>query len=100
MSDWFKEVIPKFDMFTQQHNYNIGENMMTKRTFLGGLITCFAICVICFLATQTILFFFYDNIEESKALIPIVVMDEDVKGDIKVVFAFNAYGGECVNSDG
>lgn len=42
------------------------------------------------------LYFVYDNVEETKALLPIVVMKDEIRGDITITISLNAYGGECV----
>ena len=70
--------------------------MVQKRTWLGGMFTCFTICVVFFLLTEAILYFVYDNVEETKALLPNVVMKDDIRGDMKITVSFNAYGGFCV----
>ena len=45
------------------------------------------------------LYYFYDNIEEVKSLIPIVIVNEftdSIKGTINIKMWFGEYGGQCV----
>ena len=70
--------------------------MTTRRTLIGGITTIIVYGSIVFLTIQTLLYYFYDNIEETKSLIPIVVANEfydTIKGTINIQVTFNEYQG-------
>ena len=70
--------------------------MTTRRTLIGGITTIIVYGSIVFLTIQTLLYYFYDNIEETKSLIPIVVANEfydTIKGTINIQVTFNEYRG-------
>jgi len=49
-----------------------------------------------------LLYYFYDNIEEVKSLIPIVIVNEfmdSIKGTIDIKMGFGEYGGQCVTEE-
>jgi hypothetical protein len=51
---------------------------------------------IAFVAAQSLLLFYYANVEETKALIPISLLAEyvdHVTGDMEIAFVLSEYGG-------
>ena len=78
------------DIFTLHHNYTIGKEMVMKRTRVGGFFTILMGLVICYLLTTDLLFYFFDNVIETKTSIPVVVVNQnwgEISGDI----TFNVY---------
>ena len=76
--------------------------MKIRRTLIGGIASIIVYGAILFLTIQALLYFFYDNIEEIKSLIPIVVVNEyadTIKGTINIKVTFGEYGGLCVKED-
>ena len=70
--------------------------MKTRTTLIGGLASFLVYGTIIFLTIQALLYYFYDNIEEVKSLIPIVVLNEfvdTVKGKMTIEVRFSDYGG-------
>lgn len=59
------------------HNYESGKFMTQKATQIGGIFTFFFLCAAGYIIVQTALNFAYDNIIETKAQIPIVVVAEN-----------------------
>ena len=47
------------------------------------------------------MYFFYDNVDEIKALVPIVVTKDfnPIKGTINIKVTLNDYGGQCVTTE-
>ena len=89
--------IPILDMFMSEHNHEPNKNMTTRKTLIGGISTIIVYALILFLTIQALLYYFYDNIEEIKSLIPLVVVNEfsdTIKGTINIKVTFNEYGGE------
>ena len=76
--------------------------MKTRTTLIGGLASFLVYGTIIFLTIQALLYYFYDNIEEVKSLIPIVVLNEfvdTVKGKMTIEVRFSDYGGQCVTEE-
>lgn len=76
--------------------------MKTRRTLIGGITSIIVYGSIVFLTIQSLLYFFFDNIEETKSLIPIVVVNEfydTIKGTINIKVTFNEYRGQCVTEE-
>jgi hypothetical protein len=73
--------------------------MYVRATFVGGIFTILAILLIIFLVVQSLLMYSYDNILETKSLIPLPVMVQnypDATGDIEIKLIFGEYGGMCI----
>ena len=69
------------------HTHDENTVMKTRRTLIGGLSSLIVFGAIAFLTVQALLYFYYDNIEEIKSLIPIVVVNEyaeTIKGTINI----------------
>ena len=89
-------------MYIDGHNHAPNKTMVTKRTFVGGFCSIIGYLLLAFLTIQSLLYFFYDNIEEIKALIPIVVVKEiadPIDGNMNIKFTFYEYGGQCVTAE-
>jgi esterase/lipase len=71
--DWLKKV----DLYNKQHNHFVGEPMYVRGTSLGGLFSVLFILVALILVFTTLITYSLNNIEESKALVPMVTLDED-----------------------
>ena len=97
-----RDEIPKLDIFIYAHNHQENTPMKIRRTLIGGIASIIVYGAILFLTIQALLYFFYDNIEEIKSLIPIVVVNEyadTIKGTINIKVTFGEYGGLCVKED-
>ena len=63
------------DIFTVHHNYKVGKPMKLKKTIVGGFFTLILGLVILYLLFTALIFYFIDNVSETKASIPIVIVN-------------------------
>ncbi|CAG9320893.1 unnamed protein product [Blepharisma stoltei] len=95
--DW----VARVDIFDTQHNKD-NEPMIKRKTSVGGLFSLMALLWAGFLVVLTTLQIFYDNITETKALIPYLFLAQEagkLSADIKVVVSLYNYGGNCTVND-
>lgn len=93
----------KFDLFQKNHTHFIGEIMTIRARVLGGLFSVLFILIALIFILLAIIVYYEDNIQESKALVPLVTLEEEYdnvrqrqfNGDITVELAFENYGGNC-----
>lgn len=98
----------KLDLYTKNHNHFIGEIMYVKARAAGGLFSVLFLLLALIFIFTTIVNYREDNIQESKALVPLVTLEEEysnvipmqIEGDIIVKLSFNNYGGNCEEKDG
>ena len=91
--------ILKFDMFDTSHENTENNYVITKKTLMGGFFSIIYIIGTFLLIGSTFISYIEDNIQESKALIPLVVLESEV-GSIKsqelsVQLWLDLYGGQC-----
>jgi hypothetical protein len=98
------KVVKYLDLFDDKHNHKKHVPMTLRKNYCGGAFSLlFYICA-SFYLSQAFLIYVYDNIEEIKALVPIVTLDkqyDDVRpmqitADIQIKAEFGNYGGACM----
>ena len=90
------------DIFQLKHNFHAGEIMRVRKTKTGGFFAIVGFVIIIYIVISAFVFFEFDNVVESKALIPIVVVNQNwgtIKGRIEIHVIMYRYGGECVVED-
>lgn len=96
-----KSLLPQFDIYKKNHNHDIGQNMLMKKNKLGGLFAIAFVVISIVLVITEILSYNYDRIVENKTLVPLVILNEiedEFKGNITIIVALFAYGGDCINA--
>ena len=76
--------------------------MLVRETKIGGLFTLLLFAVVSYVVISNFLYFNYDNVTETKAQIPIVVVEENygvIDGKITINVIFQQYGGECITEE-
>jgi hypothetical protein len=69
--------ILKLDFYKKLHNHFVDEPMYIQRTSIGGLFSMLFLVVVLLYIATTLITYSLNNIEESKALVPMVTLDED-----------------------
>lgn len=98
-----QNIVVKLDLFKTSHNYALIIPMVMTKTKCGGVFSLlFILAAILMISLSTIQ---YDqkNIEESKALIPLVILsqiEENISADLGVYLTLYSYGGECTSQCG
>ena len=94
-----RNLVSKIDIFKSSHNYTLDHPMVYKKTFLGGFFGCAFMVFALLLAGEALLVFIYDNLEETKTLVPYVVLEKEndnINGDLEVKLKLHYYGGQCI----
>ena len=95
---YFKRIRDKlkiFDIYTSLHNHTPMIPMHIKSTRLGGCCTLmFLLSTLVFLVV-TVLKFNLVNVVEVRSLVPLVTVNDQIKGDIAISINYYYYGGTC-----
>ncbi|CAG9317695.1 unnamed protein product [Blepharisma stoltei] len=86
------------DLYSDKHNYKLDAPMKLMKTKIGGLFSIFFIILAIILICSDIITYDLNNIEETKALVPLVTLENDVSvfpASIMIITTFYRYGGEC-----
>jgi hypothetical protein len=75
----FREIkwFAKIDLYNKLHNHFVDEPMYVRDTTLGGLFSVLFVLVALIFIFTSVTNYSRDNIEESKALVPMITLDED-----------------------
>ena len=98
ISKKLSKTISKLDLFKEYHNYVVNEPMKLKQTFIGGIFSLVFILVAVFMIFIAVLIYSEDNIQENKALVPLVTIEEEAEGfyaEFVLEIKLMRYGGEC-----
>lgn len=100
--------IAYLDLFDQQHNHEFDVPLIKHKNFYGGFFSMiFYICAVFYLVAA-ILIYAWDNVEEIKALVPLVTLEREyndvrftqIEAYVVITVEFGSYGGTCANQDG
>ena len=98
----FFPIIILLDLYTDSHNYDEHIPLKLKKTFLGGVFSLCFLSLAILLIIYTIIEFTYNNVDESKTLIPLVIMEDEVtefSSDFLLNLVFLRYGGSCTDEN-
>jgi hypothetical protein len=98
-------MVASLDQYDSEHNYKEDVPLIKHKNFFGGTFTLlFYVCVLYYLIIA-FLVYVYDNIEEIKALVPLVTLEKEydnvrpkINADIDIVAEFGSYGASCVEN--
>ncbi|CAG9318789.1 unnamed protein product [Blepharisma stoltei] len=93
--NWLKRI----DMF--EENHNVGDDIVLRKfkNRFGGYFTIGYLIGASWFIMANISSFVLDNVTESKALLPLVAVEDQATnfyGDIVLIASFIRYGGKCV----
>jgi hypothetical protein len=101
VSETVREKMAALDIFVLEHNHSRNKPMIVRSTSVGGVVSVMCMILIMYVIFQSFLYYFYDNVDETKTLIPLVVLKElygTILTDIKTTLVLNEYGGHCLDS--
>ena len=92
-----RKFLPYFDIYTDKHTNRLGEPVVHKKTYTGGMFSILFVVLAVLFSINTILIFYIENVEETKGLVPLVTVFEDYKfkAEVLVNAKFSDYGAEC-----
>ncbi|CAG9320892.1 LZTR1_7 [Blepharisma stoltei] len=96
LSSW----VAKADIYDDKHNED-NQPMYKRKTYIGGLFSLLTTLWAFFIVIQYILQQSYDNVIETKSLIPLLHLYQQAgkfSGDISVSLSLYNYGGTCVKN--
>ena len=92
------------DLYPALHNHIVKTVMMLDNTLLGGFFSLVFITLAMIIIGASIITYQLDNIQETKALVPLVILESEVAefvaSDVDIYASFLRYGDSCVNSTG
>jgi len=97
-----REKVKIIDLYSSAHNYGEGEVMIIRNTLCGGIISIMFIITSFLITIASVIFFTIDNVSETKALVPLVSIDNEIdkiQGDLLITVNFGYYGGKCIENN-
>ncbi|CAG9310951.1 unnamed protein product [Blepharisma stoltei] len=94
--------LKKLDIYQQDHNYRLFEDMIRRSTYIGGLFSIIFFAVAVILICGQIIIYAKDNAYEDKSLVPLVALESelvDFPASISFEIILYRYGGDCVAND-
>ncbi|CAG9310949.1 unnamed protein product [Blepharisma stoltei] len=92
----------EIDLYEDDHNYKLLENMVRRNTYIGGLFSIIFMAAAVILICESIIVFIKNNVYESKSLVPLVALESeliDFPASVTIETILYRYGGECVAGD-
>lgn len=96
------DLIKKFDLYSTQHSYDEGDYIKIEKKKIGGVFSIIFIGASFVLTTSVLVIFIWGNISESKSLIPLVILESEVKDfatNFEVEITLENYGDKCVKNN-
>lgn len=91
-----REKVKKFDMYASQHQQKENEAIIMKKTSIGGLFSVFFLMLSLLLVISAVVAFSKDNVYETKGLVPIITITDEVFSEsFSISAVFYNYGGLC-----
>ena len=93
-----KDNLKILDLFKIRHNYEIGSYMKMEKNSIGGFFGILFLIVAIILIIIACLDYSYNNIIESKALVPLVLLSSEIEaftGNLTAKVTLFNYGGDC-----
>ena len=92
--------LKNIDLYTNMHNYELRKKMILDKNRIGGIFSLFFIALAVLLVGISSIAYDLDNIQESKALVPLVILqsevDDFISTDFGVYTSFLTYGDSCI----
>ena len=92
--------IREIDIFVKNHHKLVNIPIIYSKTHLGGLFTIIFLCTALIIVSGSFLTYYLDNLQEYRALIPVITLNEDIVADyMKINITFSIYGGKCIKGN-
>ncbi|OMJ66282.1 hypothetical protein SteCoe_36931 [Stentor coeruleus] len=87
------------DFYKDKHNHVLDKPMILKKNKFGGLFTIIFSTITIIFVGLSVIEYIFDNIQETKALVPLIVLNEDVNAFtanlLEISCLLVGYGGNC-----
>jgi hypothetical protein len=95
-SESLRNLLKSMDLLVTSHGQKIGSPVIYRRTRLGGLFFLFFMIIAILTFAVALLIYLELNISESKSLVPLVTLDDQVESEnVEVQFTLLDYPGNC-----
>lgn len=86
----------KFDFFSDKHVQELEKPVVFKKTMLGGVFSVFFGMFAIFVVSVAFMRYRTDNIYETRALVPQIVLDRDIVAEhVYIELIYYGFGGSC-----
>jgi N-acetylneuraminic acid mutarotase len=79
-----RKILIRLDLFTFQHNFDLNTPLVSKKTFIGGVASSIFFVIAISILVKMSLAFGLDNITETKALVPLVALEQEYGSVISI----------------
>ena len=95
---WRRRYLSHFDVFSSKHTYEEGQAVTLQKTHVGGSFALVLLTVVLMLCASTFPQYWKDNTQESKNLVPRILMDSihEFQAKLFVTVSVQDYHGSCV----
>ncbi|OMJ80673.1 hypothetical protein SteCoe_19006 [Stentor coeruleus] len=87
------------DLYTDKHNYKLHKPMILTKNKIGGFFSLVFLVIAIIFVGSSIIEYKTNNIQETKALVPLIILEESVENFIanklEATSTFVGYGGSC-----
>mmetsp|Transcript_2028 Transcript_2028/g.4613 ORF Transcript_2028/g.4613 Transcript_2028/m.4613 type:complete len:1061 (-) Transcript_2028:540-3722(-) len=93
-----KSCFSHFDIFKKNHNHFVDEIMYIRKKPIGGLFSLWYVFFAMFFIVISFATYFVDNIDETKALVPLVAVEDEydrISGDFNITTTFQNFRVTC-----
>lgn len=93
-----KRYFRTFDLFKKNHNHFVDEVMYIRKQPIGGLFSLWFVLLALLFIVISLTDYLIDNIEETKALVPLVAVEEKydtITADFNLTTIFKDFNGDC-----
>ena len=103
---FYKKIADKIkiiDLYKPLHNYELKTPIMLLKTQLGGIFATLFIIGASFIIASSVITFELANQEESKSLVPLVILENQVNSfsaELWIEITLVRYGGICITNNG
>ena len=98
--DKIRSFLKYFDIYPGHHNHEYQQYMILDKTAIGGIFSLMFFAIAIIIIGTAIITYQTQNIQETKALIPLVVTEEEVSEYVSSIIiiesTFLGYGDACV----
>ena len=89
----------KFDFFSDKHMQELEKPVVFRKTVLGGVFSVFFGLFAIFVISVSIMKYQSDNISETRALVPQIVLDKAIVAEhLYIELTYYGFGGKCTAS--
>lgn len=102
ISERFKKLIVRFDLYQDIHNHEIGEKIYLQKNLIGAFFTLLFYISFACIGSSIVYYYFTQNENKEYSLVPLVLLDhilEDFQADFEISVQIKNYAGHCIENN-